>query len=106
MNDLNEANPQQMGILPSIHELTHNHPNASYEIQENDIMVYVEELPYSFTFSYFERFGWQAFLVPKEFIVEEDFSHNLYEELQSIATTYNESMRIYEKPELSLFSFQ
>jgi hypothetical protein len=104
--DMNEIQQQQIGIIPSIQELTAIHPEATYEVQERDILVHVEDLPYSFTFSYFERFGWQAFLVPKESLIEEDFSHILYEKLQSIATTYNKSMRIFEKPETALFSFQ
>lgn len=101
---MNEIQQQQKGILPSIHEITQEHPDATYEVKERDILVHVEDLPFSFTFSYFERFGWQAFLVPKDSFIVEDFSHTLYEKLQSIATTYNHSMRIYEKPETVLFT--
>lgn len=103
---MDEKNQQQQGILPAIQELINAYPYMSYEVQERDILVHVEELPYSFSFSFFEQFGWQTFLMPKELLIEEDFSHELYEKLQSIANTYNESMNITEKPETSMFLLQ
>lgn len=95
---------EQRGIIPSIEEVIKEHEEITYMIQDKDIVVDAKELPFSFTFSYFERFGWQAFLVPKSSLVEEDFSHNLYQVFQNIATSYNHTLRIYEKPESHLFS--
>jgi len=98
-----DISKRKNSILPSIEEIVQQQPGASCSIQGEDILVDIESLSFSFTFSYFERFGWQAFLVPKTTMITEDFSHPIYDRLQSIATTYNEYLRIYERPEKVLF---
>lgn len=101
---LNEIQQQQQGILPFIQELVLQHENATYEVTERDIQVDIPTLPYGFSYAFFERFGWQAFLVPKSKLIEENFSNELYVKLQDIATNYNQTMRFEESPELHLFS--
>lgn len=91
-------------ILPSIEQSLSSFSGTNISFIENDIHIDIEELPYSFSFSFFQRFGWQVFLVPKKSIIEEDFSHELYEILQAVANTYNENIKITEKPEQVLFS--
>lgn len=94
---------RQKWILPALEEMKNLHESMSIQTSDDGILVSMQELPYDFTYVHFDRFGWQIFLVPKHRLVEDDFSHNLYSDLQQIADRYNSLQGITEKPEDVLF---
>lgn len=95
---------RQKWIIPALEEMKTLHETMNIQASDDEIIVSMQELPYDFTYVHFERFGWQIFLVPKERLIEDDFSHQLYFDLQKIADGYNAVQGITEKPEDVVFN--
>ena len=78
--------------------------DATLHMEDGFVHIHLSASPYSIEMSYFNDFGWQAFLIPTDNkLVEHCETFKLYKALQEVAQGCNDRLGLYQSPETHLF---